>query len=135
MKPKRGSHIVALHDDTRIDVPSDAEGERKAVADSPEFQTLLERNRARRLSGERGRRLEEVMARYGVSPTEPERPAKRPSGRRPSGDSGNVRVRMPRTLHKELVAQADREGVSLNTLIVTYLAREAGVRGVLGELT
>ena len=57
----------------------------------------------------------------------------RPSGRRARGDSGNVRVRMPRKLHKELAAQADREGVSLNTLIVTYLAREAGVRSVLAE--
>lgn len=28
-----------------------------------------------------------------------------------------------------------REGVSLNTLIVTYLAREAGVRSVIAELT
>lgn len=52
----------------------------------------------------------------------------RPSGRQPKGDSGNVRVRMPRTLHKELAQQADREGVSLNTLIVTYLAREAGIQ-------
>lgn len=57
----------------------------------------------------------------------------RPGGRRALGNSGNVRVRMPRKLHRELAEQAAREGVSLNTLIVTYLAREAGVRSALGE--
>jgi hypothetical protein len=55
---------------------------------------------------------------------------RRPTGRRATGESGNFRVRMPRRLHRELAEQAEREGVSLNTLVVAYLAREAGVRSV-----
>lgn len=132
---KRRSYLVGVHDGTRIEVPDSPEGERRTVAESPELKRLLAASRRRRASGERGTSLEEVMARYGVTKPDGERAAKHPSGRRATGDSGNVRVRMPRRLHRELAAQADREGVSLNTLIVTYLAREAGVRGVLNELT
>ena len=40
--------------------------------------------------------------------------------------SGQLRLRMPRTLHAELAVQAERDGVSLNTLVVTYLARGLG---------
>ncbi|MDQ2806181.1 MAG: toxin-antitoxin system HicB family antitoxin [Chloroflexota bacterium] len=36
--------------------------------------------------------------------------------------SGQLRVRLPKTLHSKLAAQADIEAISLNTLIVTYLA-------------
>jgi antitoxin HicB len=36
--------------------------------------------------------------------------------------SGNLRVRLSRTLHARLASEAEREGVSLNQLIVTKLA-------------
>jgi hypothetical protein len=37
--------------------------------------------------------------------------------------SGRLLLRMPRTLHGELAQAAEREGVSLNRLIVTRLSR------------
>lgn len=40
--------------------------------------------------------------------------------------SGKFVVRVPRTLHRELVAAADREGVSLNQYINTVLAQAVG---------
>jgi predicted HicB family RNase H-like nuclease len=36
-------------------------------------------------------------------------------------------LRLPIELHCELIAQAAHQNVSLNTLMVAYLAREAGV--------
>jgi antitoxin HicB len=42
--------------------------------------------------------------------------------------SGQFRVRMPKTLHSRLVAQAEREGVSLNMLMVTAAAQTLGRR-------
>lgn len=45
--------------------------------------------------------------------------------------SGQIRLRMPRSLHSALVMHADSEEVSLNTLIVAYLAEATGaVRSV-----
>jgi antitoxin HicB len=37
--------------------------------------------------------------------------------------SGNIRLRLPRTLHAELARRADAEGVSLNALMVSMLSR------------
>jgi len=42
--------------------------------------------------------------------------------------SGKVLLRLPKTLHKSLAEQADDEGVSLNTLMITYLAQYCGER-------
>lgn len=39
--------------------------------------------------------------------------------------SGQFRVRLPRSLHRQLAARAEEEGVSLNALVTTYLS--AGV--------
>jgi len=38
--------------------------------------------------------------------------------------SGQLRLRMPKSLHAELSQAAESEGVSLNTYLVTLLARE-----------
>jgi predicted RNase H-like HicB family nuclease len=38
--------------------------------------------------------------------------------------SGQVRLRMPRSMHRRLTAVASKEGVSLNHLMVTYLAAQ-----------
>jgi len=44
-----------------------------------------------------------------------------PTPLRVAEHSGQIRLRMPRSLHSDLAATADREGVSLNTLAVGYL--------------
>ena len=46
----------------------------------------------------------------------------------PARSSGQFRVRMPKSLHARLVAQADREGVSLNLLVVAAAAQALGQR-------
>jgi len=46
----------------------------------------------------------------------------------PAPHSGQFRVRLPRSLHARLVAQADREGVSLNMLMVSAAAQALGQR-------
>ena len=48
--------------------------------------------------------------------------------------SGQFRVRLPRTLHARLATQADREGVSLNTLVCTLLAEGSSQLTVSGYL-
>lgn len=40
--------------------------------------------------------------------------------------SGQTRVRVPKTLHRKLAMEAKREGVSLNTLMVSLLAEGIG---------
>lgn len=53
--------------------------------------------------------------------------------------SGQTRIRMPRFLHAELSREADRQDVSLNTLMVSYLQKglgyEMGARAERRELT
>lgn len=46
----------------------------------------------------------------------------------PSPTQGVWRQRAPKTLHLRLQAEADREGVSFNTLVVTLLAEGLGRR-------
>lgn len=40
--------------------------------------------------------------------------------------SGQIRLRMPKSLHRAMAARADQEGVSLNTLALTYISRGVG---------
>jgi antitoxin HicB len=49
-----------------------------------------------------------------------------PEPKRVHEHSGQLRLRLPKSLHGRLVEEADRDGVSLNTLIVTYLAQQVG---------
>lgn len=46
----------------------------------------------------------------------------------PARSSGQFRVRMPKTLHARLVAEAEKEGVSLNMLVVSAAAQALGQR-------
>ncbi len=57
------------------------------------------------------------MAEIGQEPPEPQIL---------SSFSGQIRVRMPRTLHQKLAGRARMEDVSLNTLIVSVLAEGIG---------
>lgn len=50
------------------------------------------------------------------------------------GYSGQLRLRLPRSLHAALAGAARREGVSLNTLLVSYLSERAGDESVFREL-
>lgn len=44
--------------------------------------------------------------------------------------SGQLRLRLPKSLHKKLAVEADREHVSLNTLIISKLSESSGTDGV-----
>lgn len=55
----------------------------------------------------------EVLAERGTPAPEPQKAV---------AYSGQFRVRLPRSLHKRLAEEADAEGVSLNTLIVSRLS-------------
>ena len=55
-----------------------------------------------------------------------------PEPRPEEGYSGKFVVRVPRSLHRELVEQAEREGVSLNQYINVVLARAVGRYGPAG---
>ncbi len=48
----------------------------------------------------------------------------------PDGYSGKFSVRIPTTLHKELVIRASKEGISLNQLATTAFAKLIGYRSV-----
>jgi predicted RNase H-like HicB family nuclease len=61
--------------------------------------------------------LEEVMAEQGEMLPDPQIL---------SSFSGQIRVRMPRTLHQKLAGRARMEDVSLNTLMVSLLAEGIG---------
>jgi len=52
-----------------------------------------------------------------------------PSKRSPY--SGQLRLRMPRTLHGKLAVMAEKEGVSLNQLMVSMLSEACGYRRAL----
>lgn len=49
-----------------------------------------------------------------------------PEPREEAGFSGKVNLRMPKSLHRDLARRAEEEGVSLNQLMVTALARAVG---------
>ena len=44
------------------------------------------------------------------------------------GESGRFVARMPKSLHTRLVARAEQEGVSMNTLVVAIIAEGIGAR-------
>lgn len=45
----------------------------------------------------------------------------------PKKYSGQLRLRMPPSLHKELAEQAEQEGVSLNTLLLCLVSRNLNI--------
>jgi hypothetical protein len=114
---RRGTAHLVGHD-LRIPVPDGPEdspeaqqAEDEAVLATQEFQERVERARANKRAGrgipaeDVGRYLAELEAREY---------------------SGSLRVRLPRHLHRDLARQAERDGVSLNTLIIALLERGIG---------
>jgi antitoxin HicB len=61
------------------------------------------------------------------------RPA--PAARMLPQHSGQIRLRMPRSLHGDLARCAEDEGVSLNTLAVSILARGVGRLRLVRDVT
>ena len=53
-------------------------------------------------------------------------PRPRPSGRRPTAANGKVLLRLPLSVHQELIERADAEQTSLNQLVLSYISRGLG---------
>lgn len=94
----------------RIPVPDDPEGERAAVVADPDFQ----------------RRLAAARRQHAEGSAIPMRAVHR-RGRPASGDyKGRFLVRVPSSIHRELVERAEREHTTLNQLVLSYLSRGLG---------
>lgn len=66
--------------------------------------------------------LEGFLESYEDDGEEPPQPRKR------EAYSGQIRIRMPRSLHRRLARDAEREGVSLNHFMVCALSEKVGYR-------
>jgi predicted RNase H-like HicB family nuclease len=51
----------------------------------------------------------------------------------PASASGKVLARLPRSMHRQLAARAKTEGVSLNSLVLAFIAEGLGRRAALGS--
>ena len=51
----------------------------------------------------------------------------------PASASGKVLARLPRSMHLQLTARAKTEGVSLNSLVLAFIAEGLGRRGAAGR--
>ena len=49
-----------------------------------------------------------------------------PEPRKPVEANGRVTVRMPKSLHRDVLEMAEADGISLNQLLVTFISREVG---------
>jgi predicted HicB family RNase H-like nuclease len=70
----------------------------------------------------------EVAARGMLAELKKHKQAAPPSDLVGEDYSGNIRLRLPKTLHRSLSARAVEEGVSLNQLMLALLATELGAR-------
>ncbi len=50
-----------------------------------------------------------------------------------SRHSGQLRFRLPRSVHGALAEEAEREGASVNTLIVSFVSERLGAKGITGR--
>jgi antitoxin HicB len=55
-------------------------------------------------------------------------PSPMPGEEQTAGYSGQFRLRVPKSLHRDLAEQAEHDGISLNSLVLAALARELGRR-------
>jgi hypothetical protein len=105
------SHVLQFGGGLAVPVPEDEAAEDEALLAHPGFQARLVRARANKREGR------------GVPADEVDRYFENLEARE---FSGSLRVRMPKHLHRDLVQQAERDNVSLNTLIVALLERGVG---------
>jgi hypothetical protein len=117
MSKQDATHVLRFGGGLTVPVPGDLNGEDAALAAHPGFQARMARARANMDAG-RGIPEEEVD-RYLAELEAREY-------------SGSLRVRMPKHLHRDLAQQAERDGVSLNTLIIALLERGIGAIGAIG---
>ena len=135
------SYLEVIGTGERIPVPDDPAGERAAVVAHPSFQRALAN--ARRESAEGltipfDEAIAQLDAEYPLPPALARKPkgtwAKPASageapkrGRPANGDyQGRFLVRMPSSVHRELVQRAAREHTTLNQLVLSYISRGLG---------
>jgi len=124
------SSLVIPSTGDRIPVPADPEAEDEALIAAidthPALRARAERIQRRRAGGEAGIPAKEVYQELGLEPSPP-----RPRGRRPSMPNGRLLVRLPVSIHRELVERAAQEGVRVNQLVLAYVSRGLGMDNAL----
>ena len=111
MSRQSTAHVLRFGGGLEVPVPDDPDREDAALLAHPGFQARMRRAQAN------------MEARGGVPEEEVDRYLAELEARE---YSGSLRVRMPKHLHRDLVQQAERDGVSLNTLIIALLERGMG---------
>jgi predicted HicB family RNase H-like nuclease len=123
------SYLELVGTEYRIPVPEDPNGERAAVVADPEFQRRLaaarqDRAEGRTIASDRVFDVDaefEPQAAHAVTTAQPGR------GRPAAGAyKGRFLVRVPASLHRELVERAAQEHTTLNQLVLSYLSRGLG---------
>ena len=121
-RTKQQSYLEVVGTGERMPVPDDPDGERAAVAAHPAFKRRVVA--ARRASRE-GRTMPFAEARRLLDAEEKAERAK-PTGKRPRTAYGRVLLRLPLSVHQELIERAAREQTSLNQLALAYISRGLG---------
>ena len=102
---------------------SEEEALERAAREVPSLRERATRTAAQRASGRRtGRSLDEVYARHGL-----ERPEAGTRGKKGT-PNGSIPLRVPVSVHRDLVERARREGVSVNQLVLSFIGRGLGFR-------
>lgn len=122
---KRQSYLEVVGTDERIPVPDNPAGKRAAVTAHPSFQRSLAAARRQRAEG-RTTPFKELCRCLDAEATA-ERPDALPTGRRPTTANGKVLVRLPLSVHRELIERAAAEHTSLYQLVLAYISRGLGV--------
>ena len=127
---KKRSVLLVPGSGVRIPVPDDAPGEDReliqALNADPTLLARAERQRTRDAAGAPRRTAAEVYRELGLEPPDASEPPRRRPGRPAAGYNGRILVRVPNSMHREMVERAEKEGVSLNQLVLTYLSRGLG---------
>ena len=135
MTSQRATHrlrMPAQGIDITVHAGEDEDGAlERAVNERPALRERVERSRSQRAAGPTaGVPLEDLLVREGMS-TEPQAPRPRKQSHRgpaadPTQSSGKLQLRLPQSLHRDVVRRAEHEGVSVNQLLVAYISRALG---------
>lgn len=118
-------YVEILGTDVCIRVPEGAARERAAVAADARFQAIVEQGQREAADGRLIRHQD--LDRYLDGQEAVDVPVSGlPRGRKPTTASGRLQVRLPVSLHRDLAARALHERVSVNQLILGYVARGLG---------
>ena len=133
-KASRKTHLIAPL------TPNSFDADAREDANNPSLMTALE---GARLDGKQpGGRMSESALRRERAFTEeevaearatldamesgPMRSRRRASGPRPTVPNGKVLLRLPLSVHRELIERAEAEHTSLNQLVLAYVSRGLG---------